>query len=190
MCMQPWYRLCSLIGGCGLRHRYPGRPIRREDRFSFLTKGFRMASMIMNRTWTLSARERRAGRRPVSIICPVDFSERDLVALRYAAQMARQRRGKLVVVHVLPNSDFDNMDPPADTACEAALSELEQFVPLQSGVQCEWVVLQGDVAEQLVELAAGCEAPQIVMATRGRKTGGRTLIGPTAEAVLRQAPCP
>jgi nucleotide-binding universal stress UspA family protein len=51
-------------------------------------------------------------------------------------------------------------------------------------------VLQGDVADQLVELAAGSESPQIVMATRGRKTAGRKLMGPTAEAVLRQAPCP
>jgi nucleotide-binding universal stress UspA family protein len=148
-----------------------------------------MASMIMNRTWALSARERRSERRPASIICPVDFSDRDLMALQYAAQMARQRRGKLIVVHVLPNDNFDDLDPPVDMACEAALAELERFVPQQSGVQCEWVVLQGDVADQLVELAAGSEAPQIVMATGGRKAG-RKLMGPTAEAVLRQAPCP
>lgn len=149
-----------------------------------------MASMIMNRTWTLSARERRAERRPASIICPVDFSDRDLMALQYAGQMARERRGKLIIVHVLPPDDFDDLDPPADMACEAALAELERFVPHQPGVQCEWVVLQGDVADQLVELAAGSAAPQIVMATRGRKAAGRKLMGPTAEAVLRQAPCP
>jgi nucleotide-binding universal stress UspA family protein len=153
-----------------------------------------MASMIMNRTWTLSTRERRAERRPASIICPVDFSERDLVALRYAAQMARQRRGKLIVVHVVPNEEisdaFDALDAPGNTACEVALAQLERFVPLQPGVQCEWVVLRGDVADQLVELATGCDAPQIVMATRVRKNAGRAFMGHTAEAVLRQAPCP
>jgi nucleotide-binding universal stress UspA family protein len=41
----------------------------------------------------------------------------------------------------------------------------------------------------LVELAAGCDAPQIVMATRGRKADC-ALMPAAAEAVLRQAPCP
>ena len=145
-----------------------------------------MASMIMNRTWTLSTRERRAERRPASIICPVDFSPRDLVALRYAAQMARQRRGKLIVVHVVRS---DEVDASGNSVCEESLARLERFVPVQPGVLCEWVVLQGDVADQLVELAAGCDAPQIVMATRGRKADCARMSS-TAEAVLRQAPCP
>jgi nucleotide-binding universal stress UspA family protein len=148
-----------------------------------------MASMIMNRTWTLSRHERRAERRTASIICPVDFSERDLVALRYATQLARQRRGNLFVVHVVPNEELDDFAIPTDTMCEKALARLERFVPSQPGVQCEWVVLQGETAEQLVEFAAGCETPQIVMATRGRKSGCG-FMGQTAEAVLRQAPCP
>jgi nucleotide-binding universal stress UspA family protein len=149
-----------------------------------------MASMIMNRTWTLSMHERRAERRTASIICPIDFSERDLVALQYAAQMARQRHGKLIVVHVVPNEAVDDFSVPTDTMCETALARLERFVPSQPGVQCEWVVLQGDVADQLVEFAAGCETPQIVMATRGRKIIGCGFMGHTAEAVLREAPCP
>lgn len=148
-----------------------------------------MASMIMNRTWTLSSREREAKRRPMSIICPVDFSERDIKALRYAGQMARQRRGKLIVVHVIPNEELDDFAVPTDSLCEAALAQLEEFVPQETGVQCEWVVLQGEVAEQVVELAAGCEMPQIVMAGRGRQGGG-TFMGATAEAVVRLAPCP
>jgi nucleotide-binding universal stress UspA family protein len=149
-----------------------------------------MASMIMNRTWTLSRHERRAGKRTATIICPIDFSERDLVALRYAVQMARQRRGKLVVVHVIPNEQSDDFAVPTDSMCETALARLERFVPSQPGVQCEWVVLQGDVADQLVEFAAGCETPQIVMATRGRKVIGCGFMGNTAEAVLREAACP
>jgi len=150
-----------------------------------------MASMIMNRTWTMSRRKRRTETRPASIICPIDFSERDIVALRYAAQLARQRRGKLMVVHVVPSAE-DSLDAggAGDTTCEAALARLERFVPLQSGVRCEWIVLQGEVAGQIVELAAGCETPQIVMATRGRNGVGRASMGQTAEAVLRRAPCP
>jgi nucleotide-binding universal stress UspA family protein len=148
-----------------------------------------MASMIMNRTWTLSMHERRAERRTASVICPINFSERDVVALRYAAQMARQRRGKLIVVHVVPNEELDDFAVPTDTMCEKALARLERFVPSQPGVQCEWVVLQGEVADQLVEFAAGCQSPQIVMATGGRTNGCR-FVGQTAESVLRQAPCP
>jgi nucleotide-binding universal stress UspA family protein len=150
-----------------------------------------MASMIMNRTWTISIRKRRSETRPAGIICPVDFSPRDHVALRYGAQLARQRRGKLVVVHVVPSAENSlDVNGAGDTACEAVLMRLEHFVPCQPGVQCEWVVLQGDVADQIVELAAGCEAPQIVMSIRGRNGFGRAFMGRTAEAVLRRAPCP
>lgn len=149
-----------------------------------------MASMIMNRTWRLSTQERQAARRPPSIICPIDFSEHDLVALRYAAQMARQRRGKLVVVHVVPHEAMDADFEGETDACEQALARLEEFVPSQAGVQCEWVVLQGDVAEQLVEMAGGCESPQIVMASRCRRGMRRGFVGETGAAVLRHAPCP
>lgn len=166
-----------------------GERIRRDNRLS-LMKGFQMASMIMNRTWKLSTHERRTDRRPASIICPVNFSERDLVALRYATQLAKQRRGKLVVVHVVSEEMAQGSGQTRDISCKVALTQLERFVPVQPGVQCEWIVLRGEVADQLVELAAGCESPQIVMATGGRKGAGRTFLGHAAESVVRQAPCP
>jgi universal stress protein A len=145
--------------------------------------------MIMNRTWTLSRRERSAERRTATIICPVNFSHRDPVALRYAAQMARQRRGKLVVLHVLATEDGAALDVAGEADFENALARLEEFVPVPAGVPCEWVVLQGDVWEQIVEFAAGCDSPQIVMATGGRKNRDG-FVGHTAEAVLRHAACP
>jgi nucleotide-binding universal stress UspA family protein len=150
-----------------------------------------MASMIMNRTWSLSNRERQAERRPVSIICPIGFMARDLFAVRYAAQMARQRRGRLIIVHVVPPdvATSCNDTETRNTRCEEALARLEEYVPRPSGVQCEWVVLQGGVPEQLVEFAAGSERPQIVMATRRREADCASL-GETVQTVLRQASCP
>ena len=103
-------------------------------------------------------------------------------------EMARQRAGKLLIVHVVPESQHPIR--AKELTSESALARLECFAPALPGIVCEWVVLQGDVADQILELATGCEAPQIVMATRGRNGQYRKLIGRTAEEVLRRAACP
>jgi universal stress protein A len=124
----------------------------------------------------------------INIICPIDFTKLGDVALRYAAQLALQRRAKLVVVHVVPPNP--EQDAASESLCESALTHLERFVPAEPNVRCEWVVLQGNVADQIIELAETLEMPQIVMSTRGRKGYHRVDMGPTAEEVLRRAPCP
>jgi nucleotide-binding universal stress UspA family protein len=147
-----------------------------------------MASMIMNRTWATTIKPKRLVASPITFICPIDFTEQATVALRCASQLARQRRGRLLLVHVIARGPSDNQGD--DSGCELALSRLQQVAPMMPGLACDFVVLQGAVCDQILELASGCETPQIVMATRRRTDQSRELIGRTAEEVLRRAACP
>lgn len=165
-----------------------GSPNRRDDR-NLALKGYRMASMIMNRTWKVARQGGRRDAQPPIIICPVKFQDRDTLALRYASQLARQRGGRLIAVHVVEPASSDG-DSTGESRFEAALSRLEQLLPHQPDIHCEWVVLEGDVADQIVELAASFESPQIVMVRRDRNEDGGPQMGRAAVQVSRRAPCP
>jgi nucleotide-binding universal stress UspA family protein len=58
----------------------------------------------------------------------------------------------------------------------------------RGGNRIRSVVAHGAAAPEIV--AAGAKADLIVIATHGRSGLGRLLLGSTAEAVIRQAPCP
>jgi nucleotide-binding universal stress UspA family protein len=156
-----------------------------------LPKGTRMASIVMNRTWTLSAEEAGRGKRQVNIICPIDFSNRDKVILCYSLKLARQRRGKVILVHVLPSLDAEAEDRWQRRGdFESALTQLERLVPADPALCTECVVLEGDAADQIVDLAMTYESPQIVMFAGRRGRNQSRAVGQTAEEVLRRAPCP
>jgi nucleotide-binding universal stress UspA family protein len=60
-------------------------------------------------------------------------------------------------------------------------------MPAELDLCSEFVVLEGDAANEIIELAMSYESPQIVMSPSKR---GRDELGPIAERVLRFAPCP
>src|SRR5207247_9050465 len=52
------------------------------------------------------------------------------------------------------------------------------------------ILLEGDAAKEIVELARDSQCDLIVMGTHGRTGLGRLLMGSVAEQVMRRAPCP
>jgi hypothetical protein len=58
-----------------------------------------------------------------------------------------------------------------------------------NGVQCQIRVECGSVGGQIVDYAEHSRADLIMMPTRGTANSGRSLIGPTTAAVLRDASC-
>jgi nucleotide-binding universal stress UspA family protein len=69
------------------------------------------------------------------------------------------------------------------------LRMLEAMSPLESTVQMEPRLDDGDVAQWIVEVAQETGADLIVMGTHCRTDLGRLLLGSVAEQVLRIAPC-
>ncbi|RMH04328.1 MAG: universal stress protein [Planctomycetota bacterium] len=141
------------------------------------------------------------------VLLATDFSDDARSAYRWAAELARQAGGTVVLVHVfeddmvaaapslsgyLPAEALDlgryreEFRRGAEAALAAAREELEALgVPVESHLReggKPWKVLVA-AAEEL-----GCGV--IVLGTHGRGGLAHLLIGSTAERVVRSARCP
>jgi len=134
------------------------------------------------------------------LVCPVDFSEVSLHALRYAADLGRECGARLVLLHVVEPivapSDF-SFGPVTLTEVEdglldrakAALEESAGKLGLPPG-RTEVAVARGRASDEIVRTAAEKKADLIVMGTHGYAGFSHALLGSTAERVVRKARCP
>jgi nucleotide-binding universal stress UspA family protein len=136
------------------------------------------------------------------VLCPVDFSDLSLHALRQAVALAAAQGGDVKALHVMPL----HMPPLSGLAMaiaggvesgtredmQADLDErLERFVaPAADGVPVETVVEAGDVVNQIVTQARARGADLIVIGTHGHGGFERLTLGSTAEKTQRKATCP
>ena len=147
--------------------------------------------------------------RPYVIVVAVDFSEASDLAVRRAFEIgAEQARAEVHLVHVVqtygPQVAYEM---PIDASALAVLSlneartrfrqyadqSLARYLGQNPTKKFERVVahLRFDaIAEEVAQLAADLEADLVVVGTHGRKGLSRLLLGSSAEATVRLAPCP
>jgi nucleotide-binding universal stress UspA family protein len=129
-----------------------------------------------------------------TILCPTDFSPCSENAFHMACALARDFGARVLVVHVVPPmvvpSILPAVPPPPLEDTEEPRARLAQMTAPAGNVAVERLLFEGDPTEDILKVA--CERPcdLIVMGTHGRSGVGRLLMGGTAEAVLRGAPCP
>jgi nucleotide-binding universal stress UspA family protein len=133
------------------------------------------------------------------IVLPVDFSERSPGAARYAHSLAARFGCHLTLLHVVSPLQFEYgaMDIGGYMLAELyqnrvaqAGQELAAFLAGElTGEHVERLVLEGDTARRIVELAH--ERPSlIVMPTHGYGPFRRFILGSNTAKVLHDADCP
>jgi nucleotide-binding universal stress UspA family protein len=134
------------------------------------------------------------------IVMTTDLSDYSLRALPYAVGLAERFDAKLKILCIneptLPVADaawggFDVHATGSALLVEARRS-LEKIVREQvpRGVDAEATVVTGNAVEAIVDFARDQNADLLVMCTHGRTGLSHVLMGSTAEAVVRRAPCP
>jgi nucleotide-binding universal stress UspA family protein len=125
------------------------------------------------------------------VLFPTDFSPANEACLRVAGALAQQRGATLVLLHVAqpPMTYGPGLAVPTADATQWTRS-LEAVSPPQADVPCERLVVVGNPAAEIVDLAEREGVEMIVMGTHGRTGMGRLLMGSVAEEVVRRAPCP
>jgi nucleotide-binding universal stress UspA family protein len=138
-----------------------------------------------------------------TILCPTDFSEPADHALAAAQSLALQFDARLVVAHVIepmqvvpapqvgstPAFDVSHYLGAMREHGERRLAEYTAALHA-AGVDADWRLAEGSVAEQVVELAIAEEADLIVIATHGRSGFKRFFLGSVADRVVHSAACP
>jgi nucleotide-binding universal stress UspA family protein len=128
------------------------------------------------------------------ILCPTDFSDSAQSAFQLACALARDYQAALVVIHVTPSPrafapDGIALPLPAEEPYELH-ARLMHLHPVDSGMDVEYHILEGDAGAQILKAARDAKVDVIVMGTHGKSGLTRLLMGSVAENVMRHAPCP
>ncbi len=133
------------------------------------------------------------------LLCPVDFSDSSLAALRYALSIAKESDAHLTLLYISdwpPENELliERLDTPE---LRAAVEEeaRDRFAPLITDEVRTWCkpevkVAFGKAYRQILEHADNEGSDLIVMGARGHHGLDRTVFGSTTNQVVRRARCP
>jgi nucleotide-binding universal stress UspA family protein len=130
------------------------------------------------------------------ILVAVDDGIASEWAVRTAGQLAVAMGARVTVVHVLRPVAFvsevayvpESADRIQAERAEVLLGRALRSLP--AGVPAVGSTRDGDPAEEIVKAARAWDADLIVMGSHARGRVASFVLGSTAEAVLRKAPCP
>lgn len=132
------------------------------------------------------------------VLIATDFSTYSDTALNYGIQLARSYKATAYVVFVVPADEFLIAGPEAYVAAKDAAgrdleelkAELHRKHAYVEGRDYHLSLLEGDVAQTILDFAHRKHIDLIVLGTHGRGGLGKALIGSVAERVFRQSPVP
>jgi len=134
------------------------------------------------------------------ILCPVDFSDAAMAALRYALSLAEESDAELVVLHALEwGPEEEPLRPRIADLPEYrrlleqnAREKLRAAIPTEAREWChpEEVVVFGRAYQRILAEAKQRQAQMIVMGVHGRNALDILLFGSTTHHVVRAACCP
>lgn len=134
------------------------------------------------------------------ILCPIDFSEFSLDALRHGLALAQWYSAQVTLFHVYQVSQPLQVERPpggvpvfVDVNPNQMAEEVRQFcAPLvgPSGQHVEVVVRPGDAAREIREEAERMPPDLLVLGTHGRSGFERLFLGSVTEKVLRSTRVP
>ena len=132
------------------------------------------------------------------VLIATDFSRCSNLALSFGLGLAHGYKANAFVVFVVPADQFMIAGPEAYAAAKDAaqrdLLELKQELRKKhsyvEGEDYHLFLLEGDVAESILDFVRQKEIDVVVVGTHGRGGLGRALMGSVAERVFRQSPAP
>ncbi len=130
-------------------------------------------------------------------LVPVDFSKGSDIALKRALALARQNKGRLLLVHVVPTTmvfpmeiGFTDYLESLEKEAQKGMEKLVGRMRLRPGRYRTILTRGGDTARVIADLAKKSRASMIIMGSHGRTGLQKFMLGSVAERTLRYAECP
>jgi nucleotide-binding universal stress UspA family protein len=135
------------------------------------------------------------------ILCPIDFSDLSIRALRFAASIATWYQAELIALHVvMPRiSSWREPGPTPDSALlpfvggrDDAMATLDRAVAQAgaTGIVARRMIEEGSVHASIVASVASTQADLVVIGTHGAGGFHRLFLGSVTEKVIRTVACP
>lgn len=135
-----------------------------------------------------------------AILVPVDFSSVTPALVTHAAELAAALGHKVWLLHVAPpEPDFVGYgvgpQPVREHAADHLREEHRQLQALaerlkNEGVEVESLLVQGPVAQEVLEQAERLKAAMIVLGSHGRGALYQAVLGSVSADIVRHARCP
>jgi nucleotide-binding universal stress UspA family protein len=129
-----------------------------------------------------------------NILCPIDLSVASERSLRYSIALAKSYEAKLYICHCIEPGGLEYwqtreeaLDALTKKIDDAVISHLTLAGP--QSINYEALIVEGDPDTAIAQAAANLHIDLIVMCSRRRPVAA-ALLGSTAEAICRTAPCP
>jgi nucleotide-binding universal stress UspA family protein len=132
------------------------------------------------------------------VLVGIDFSPSSIQALHASADLAKQARGELHLVHVRSDASSEttaSMTQDREIALASTTDEvhvkLEEMGRQMMG-SCRRVVLHIRIGRpdiEIAQLASDLHADLLILGTHGRTGLKRLVLGSVAENLVRRAPC-
>lgn len=128
------------------------------------------------------------------ILFPTDFSHTGDAALEFAATLAKQSGGQILIVHA--------QEPPIaygggemyygipEPTTQELVEMLHDIKPRDPSIPVQYRLLDGDPVAAVVRFAKDEGVDLIVLGSHGRTGLSRVLMGSVAEGIVRKADCP
>ena len=134
------------------------------------------------------------------VMVGVDFSPVHERAVQAGVSLARALGVELVLIHVASaEPDFVGYEPGPEVVRESVahvmrahhrqLQEVESRLRSE-GVKVRALMIQGGIADKLLEEAQKIGAGWIVLGSHGHGTLHHALLGSVSQSVVKRAPCP
>jgi nucleotide-binding universal stress UspA family protein len=134
-----------------------------------------------------------------TILVPTDFSANADNACKYAIEIARDTKARIILMHTFESpllySDIPMVEVQMDFATlrESALNKLREYHKkigkVAQGIKIDFLIEHGLASARINEAALEKRVDLIVMGTTGTGAVERVLIGSNASRVIRNAPC-
>ena len=132
------------------------------------------------------------------VLIATDFSQQSELALQYGLDFARLFGAQAEIAYVLPTEEYalagaEGLLAGRDAARRDLLdlkSKLRRKVAYNDDTECQVTMLEGPVADSLLECAREKRADLIIVGTHGRGGLGKLILGSVAEEVFRQSSVP
>jgi nucleotide-binding universal stress UspA family protein len=126
------------------------------------------------------------------VLCAVDFSRDSLEAFGSATDIARLHSGALLLFHVIEAQPAVPVDVTLDILNKANIAMEGLVASAQSsleGITFTSSIATGLAFREIVDRAREWRSDLVVLGAKGHSLLEETVVGGTAEAVLKEAPC-
>ncbi len=133
-----------------------------------------------------------------TVLIAIDFSQPSSAAMRYGFELAHRYQAEAHLVFVTPTDEYmlaapESLGYARDAARRDLLelqSQLKKAYDYEEGTDYHAHLLEGAVADSILDCARERRADLIVVGTHGRGSVGKMLMGSVAERVFRHSPVP